>query len=196
MVASARRPVAAVAPRPEDRPRWRTGLVVGAPRHLDLRHRAGSAGDPGPSVRDFGDFLDSDRAEDFFRGRVGLVRGGRGTRRLQHGARRGAPLSGSSAAANEGRIRKVGLGRQPRCSRPTTCTSRGTFPPRSWTSSLSPIPFGGSRASGWGSSCTRPRASSSSSSPSYSASRPERVGVMTGRFAREGRGFVRGQSLS
>ena len=71
MVASARRPVAAVAPRPEDRPRWRTGLVVGAPRHLDLRHRAGSAGDPGPSVRDFGDFLGSDRAEDFFRGAWG-----------------------------------------------------------------------------------------------------------------------------
>jgi uncharacterized protein len=63
---------------------------------------------PGPSVRDFGDFVSSDRGEDFFRGAwcwwVVVV-----LAILQHRARRGAPLPGPAAAPNAGRLRKARL---------------------------------------------------------------------------------------
>ena len=60
---------------------------------------------------------------------VGLVRGGRRARRLQHRARRGAALPGASAAANAGRLWKGRLGRQRGAVRAsTTCISRGCIP--------------------------------------------------------------------
>ena len=64
-------PSASVTPRPEDRPRGRAGLVVGAALRRPLRPRGRPAGSPRPSARDFAAFLDSDRGEDFFRGAWG-----------------------------------------------------------------------------------------------------------------------------
>ena len=55
----------------------KTGRVGGRvwwwvlPLRRSLRPRGGPAAIPGPSVRDFADFLDSDRGEDFFRGAWG-----------------------------------------------------------------------------------------------------------------------------
>ena len=71
MAARARRPLAAGAPGPEDRSRGRKGLVVGVALHRALRPRGGSCDNPGTLGRDFADFLDSDRGEDFFRGAWG-----------------------------------------------------------------------------------------------------------------------------
>ena len=117
---------------------------------------------PGPSVRDFADFLDSDRGEDFFRGAWGwfaviVVLAVFNTVLGEELLFRGLLLP--RMRGDFGRWDWVAKGR---FSRSTTCISRGTFPPPWWTSSLSRIPRGGSRARGWGSSCTRLRASSSS----------------------------------
>ena len=72
MVARARRPVAAAAAGSEDRTRRRKGLVVGAPLRRPRRRLALAAAPPIPGPRrDLGDFLGSDRAEDFFSGAWG-----------------------------------------------------------------------------------------------------------------------------
>ena len=73
MVARAPGPVAAAAAGSEDPARGRKGLVVGAPLRRPRRHLADGdrLPDPGPSVRDLGDFLGSDRAEHFFSGAWG-----------------------------------------------------------------------------------------------------------------------------
>lgn len=89
---------------------------------------------------------------------VGLVRSGRRPRSLQHRARRGAPLPGPTAATNGGRFGRWDWVANGALFAVTTCTSRGSFrQPWSRASSLRPIPRGGSRARGWGSSCTRCR---------------------------------------
>ena len=115
--------------------------------------------------------LTADRPSVYVAARVGLVRGARRARRLQHRARRGASLPGVTAAAHAGRLWKVRLGSPTgRCSRSTTCISPGIFPAASSTeSSLRPILRGGSKARGWGSSSTPLRASSPSSSSSVSS---------------------------
>jgi uncharacterized protein len=115
---------------------------------------------PGPSPRDFGDFLDSDRGEDFFRGAWGwfavlavlsVFNTVLGEELLFRGLllpRMQASSEGATGSPTE------------RCSPSTTCTCHGTFPsPSSTEYSFSPIRRGGSRVRGWGSSCTRPRAS-------------------------------------
>jgi hypothetical protein len=132
---------------------------------------------PGPSVRDFGDFLGTDRAEDFFRGRVGLVRAACRACRLQHGARRGASLPRASVAPYEGRLRKVRLGCQRGALRdlPPSPAVGHSYVSGRHRRSLVP-PRGGSKARGWGSSCTRLRASSSSSLSLRSWPRSERAG--------------------
>ena len=119
---------------------------------------------PGPSVRDFADFLDSDRGEDFFSGAWGwfaviVVLAVFNTVLGEELLFRGLLLPRMQGALENGTGSPMG-----RCSRPTTCISRGAFPPPWWTSSPSRIPRDVSRARGWGSSCTRRRALSSSSS--------------------------------
>lgn len=69
---------------------------------------------PGPSPRDFADFLDSDRGEDFFRGAWGWFAVVVVLAVFNTVLGDGAPLPGPTAATNAGRLRKVGLGRQRR----------------------------------------------------------------------------------
>ena len=71
VVARARRPVVAAAPRSQDGTRGREGLVVGASFAFLFAVWAVVPAIPGPSVRDFGDFLGSDRGEAFFNGAWG-----------------------------------------------------------------------------------------------------------------------------
>lgn len=67
---------------------------------------------PGPSVRDFADFLDSDRGEDFFRGAWGWFAVVVVLAIFNTVLGRGAAFPWASAAAHEGCLRKVRLGRQ------------------------------------------------------------------------------------
>jgi membrane protease YdiL (CAAX protease family) len=116
---------------------------------------------PGPAVRDFGDFIGSARGEEFFRGAwawyaVLVVLVVFNTVLGEELLFRGLLLPRMRAVF----AGAIGSPTGP-CSRSTTCISRGAFPPPSSTeSSLRLIPRGGSRAPGWGSSCTRLRASS------------------------------------
>ena len=122
---------------------------------------------PGPSVRDFGDFLSTDRAEDFFRGAWGwwavvVVLAIFNTVLGEELLFRGLLLPRMQGVSGGATGSLTGF-----CLRSTTCISRGAFPtPSSTDPSFSLIPRGGSRARGWGSSRTRSRAPSSSSSSS------------------------------
>ena len=171
MAARARCAVAAAAPRPEDRARGWQGLVVAV--LLASSSSVSSSFCPrstDPRSRDFGDFVSSTRGEGLLPRRMGLVRGARRARRLQYRARRGAALSRAAAAANEGCLWKVRLGRQRGAVRalpPASAVDDSLRPGGHLRLAL--IPRGGSRARGWGSSCTRLRASSPSSSSSASS---------------------------
>ena len=129
---------------------------------------------PGPSVRDFADFLDSDRGEDFFRGAWGwfavvVVLVVFNTVLGEELLFRGLLLPRMRGVFGRGDWVANGV----LFARLPPAPAVGAFPPPWWTSSPSPIPRGGSRARGWGSSCTRLRASSSSASSSPSCSTSE-----------------------
>ena len=109
---------------------------------------------PGPSVRDFGDFIGSDRGEDFFRGEWGwfavlVVLVVFNTVLGEELLFRGLLLPRMNGAFGKWDWVANGV-----LFGPTTCTSPGTSQPRWLTSSPSRIPRGGSRAPGWRSSCT------------------------------------------
>ena len=128
---------------------------------------------PGPSVRDFADFIGTDRGKDFFRGAWGwyavlvvlvVFNTVLGEELLFRGLLlpRMRGVFGKYDWVANGALFAL-----------STCISPGTFPaPSSTESSLRPIPRGGSKARGWGSSSTPLRASSPSSlsSPSCSGS--------------------------
>lgn len=121
---------------------------------------------PGPSVRDFGDFLGSDRGEAFFSGAWGwfavvVVLAVFNTVLGEELLFRGLLLPRMKKPSENGTGSATG-----RSSPSTTCTSRGLFPPPWWISSRLHTRRGDSRAHGWGSSCTRLKASSSSPSSS------------------------------
>src|SRR5207344_1489174 len=110
--ASARCALATVTTRPEDWSRGWKGLVVAAPIHLYLRPRASSAQHHGSLAEGLRRVREPRQWQGFLPRSLGLVRGAGRARHLQHRARRGVALPWGSAAANEGRLWKVRLGRQ------------------------------------------------------------------------------------
>ena len=74
MAAAARRPLAAPAPGPRERPGRGSGLALGPPLHGDLRARRSSCpGIPAPSPRGLAEFLGTDAGEHFFSGAWGWL---------------------------------------------------------------------------------------------------------------------------
>ena len=85
---------------------WAEGLVVGASLRLALRHLDARACNPRSFGEGFRRFHWHRPRQGLLPRRVGLVRGARRARRLQHRARRGASLPGVTAAAHAGRLWK------------------------------------------------------------------------------------------
>ena len=167
MAACARCPLAAAAPRSEDWPRGRQGLVVAAPFIFlfALEEVLPCSRARGQGLRRFPELS---TWQGLLLRRVGLVavivvlaifNTVLGEELLFRGLL--LPRMRASSEECDWVANGVLFAR-------TTCICRGSSRPPWWTSSLSPTPRGGSRARGWGSSCTRLRASSSSLSSSPS----------------------------
>jgi hypothetical protein len=149
LVAGTRRPVAALAPRSEERSRGWKSVVVGEPFVLLFALWEFFGFDiSGPSNRDFALFL-ATGGQEFFSGvwswyAVVIVQ-------LIFNSVLGEDLhsSGDSCCRECGASLGEAISSPTGCCSPSTiCTSRGLYPPPWLTSSSPPIPRGGGRARG------------------------------------------------